>query len=107
MSIPALYLPLMRQVTLIGMLFFLLMVAGCDLVDSRIGEQDPPTPTLAPFSTATPGGRISVWMLEPTGSAPNGTPAPIDGQIVGPAATATAAAERIAAATATAAVPTS
>src|SRR5262249_47343814 len=62
------------------------------------------TPTVPLFATATPGGRISVWLITPTGqsSDPN-LPTPTQfGQVVAPAATATAAFATLSAATATA-----
>ena len=75
-----------------------LIAVGCGPVADVIGDRKPPTPTNVPFSTATPGGRLSVWLVTPTGqfsgdSAP-GAPAPGNipgGNPVGPAATATAA----------------
>src|SRR5262245_6944298 len=62
------------------------------------------TPTVPVFSTATPGGRISVWLITPTGQS-SGSEQPTAtsfGQIIGPAATATAAYATLQAATATA-----
>jgi hypothetical protein len=80
-------------------------LVGCDIVNRRLEEPAEKTATPLPFSTATPGGRISVWLIEEAG-----TPAPSlstpEGQVIGPAATATAAMERIVAATQTAAAPT-
>ncbi len=89
-----------------------LIAVGCGPVADVIGDRKPPTPTSVPFSTATPGGRLSVWLVTPTGqfssdSAP-GTPAPGSipgGNPVGPAATATAAIATIQAATQIAAAP--
>ena len=89
-------------------ILFIFLLAGCDLVQDRIGDQLPPTATPQAFNTATPGGRISVWMIAPTGEVvAASTPAPgSEGIVVGPAATATAAMDRIIAATQTAAAPT-
>ncbi|HLA44251.1 MAG TPA: hypothetical protein VJZ27_12485, partial [Aggregatilineales bacterium] len=104
---PAILQAMWRIIVLIG---FVLLLMGCSVFDQRIQEPGEPTSTPVPFSTATPGGRISVWMIQPTGIAAIGTPeteSAVQVQIVGPAATATAASERIAAATATAAAPTS
>lgn len=87
-------------------LLVILLLAGCDLAERRLEEPAEKTATPLPFSTATPGGRISVWLVEPT-SAFEGTPnATIEGQVIGPAATATSAMATIVAATATAAAPT-
>jgi len=90
------------------------VLAGCGPVSDVIGNRQPPTPTRPPFSTATPGGRLSVWLVTPTGqAAPDrtpGTPEPNaipGGNPVGPAATATAAQATIVAATATAGAPVS
>jgi hypothetical protein len=84
------------------------VIAGCGPVADVIGQRKPPTPTSRPFSTATPGGRLSVWMVTPTGQvAPPvmPTPAAVSGNPVGPNATATAAIATIQAATQTAAAP--
>ena len=100
--------------TLILLLAILLIavIAGCGPVADVIGDRKPPTPTRLPFSTATPGGRLSVWLVTPTGQADAqrtpGTPEPnliTGGNPVGPAATATAAQATIVAATATAGAP--
>ncbi|MBN1200951.1 MAG: hypothetical protein JXJ20_03750 [Anaerolineae bacterium] len=87
----------------------LVLLSGCGAIDDVIGDRKPPTPTRPPLSTATPGGKLSVWLVTPTGQfaeditpTPPGTPA---GNPVGPAATATAAMATIQAATATAAAP--
>lgn len=79
---------------------------GCDLVNERINAPPEPTATPIPFSTATPGGIISVWMNEPTASASLATSSETEGALLGPVATATAAQERILSATQTAAAPT-
>lgn len=85
------------------------LLAGCGPVGDIIGDRQPPTPTGLPPMTATPGGRLSVWLVTPTGQAADlaqtGTPNIQGGNPVGPAATATAAMATIAAATATAAAP--
>ncbi|WP_162909542.1 hypothetical protein [Aggregatilinea lenta] len=87
-------------------------LAGCGSVTDIIGDRKPPTPTRPAFSTATPGGRLSVWLVTPAGQADApqtpGTPEPNavpGGNPVGPAATATAAQATIVAATATAGAP--
>ncbi len=83
----------------------LVAVLACNGVDDIIGQRPPAaTPTVLVFSTATPGGRVSVWLTTPTGQAPEPpqrTITPV-GQIVAPAATATAAFATLQAATATA-----
>ncbi|KAB2902570.1 MAG: hypothetical protein F9K27_16415 [Anaerolineae bacterium] len=82
------------------------LLAGCDIAERRLEEPAEKTATPLPFSTATPGGRISVWLIEPTSG---GTPVlerTVEGQVVGPAATATSAVATISAATQTAAAPT-
>ncbi|MCD4687455.1 MAG: hypothetical protein K8S97_16110 [Anaerolineae bacterium] len=83
-------------------------IAACGPVSDAIGDRDPPTPTHRPFTTATPGGKLSVWLITPTGqfAAPM-TPAPgaVSGNPVGPNATATALMATVAAATATAGAP--
>src|SRR5438105_4668489 len=77
-----------------------------DIIGQR--QSGPPTPTSVLFATATPGGRISVWLITPTGqsgstdSGPGGPTPPGIGKIVGPAATATAAYALMQAATMTA-----
>ena len=92
----------------------LIALTGCGPVGDMIGDRAPPTPTAQAQMTATPGGRLSVWLVTPTGQAgpPGGigTPEPASipgGNPVGPAATATAVQATIAAATATAAAPVS
>lgn len=85
----------------------MLGAAGCGSLG--IGDRPVAKPTNPPFSTATPGGWLSVWLVTPTGQfAPPTTPTPIGtlaGNPVGPAATATAAIATIQAATQTAAAP--
>lgn len=87
---------------------FVLWMAGlaCSSLDDVVGQRRTgPTPTVPVFATATPGGRISVWLATPTGQSgtPSGGPTATSfGQIVGPAATATAAFATMQAATATA-----
>ena len=86
----------------------LLVLAGCGSVSDVIGDREAPTPTSQPFSTATPGGNLSVWLVTPTGQSGQPTPIPGDvqgGNPVGPNATATAAIATIQAATQTAAAP--
>src|SRR5260221_7661895 len=67
---------------------------ACSNLDEVVGtRRGAPTPTVPVFATATPGGRISVWLITQTGQissqeTPTATPF---GQIVAPAATATAA----------------
>ncbi len=72
--------------------------------DDIVGQrQQVPTPTSIAFSTATPGGRISVSLGTPNApSGGNGGVPTQGGQIVAPAATATANAAARSAATATA-----
>src|SRR5258708_21449717 len=79
---------------------------ACSSLDDVVGQpRGGPTPTVPLFATATPGGRISVFLTTPTGQANDtnqaGTPV-TSGQVVGPAATATAAYATMVAATATA-----
>ncbi len=77
---------------------------ACSLGDiSGPQPQGGPTPTVAQFATTTPGGRVSVWLITPTGASgrPSPTAAPF-GSIVAPAASATAAYATLQAATATA-----
>ena len=85
------------------------VIAACGPVTDVIGDRNPPTPTSKPFTTATPGGHLSVWLVTPTGafSGP-ATPTPVGvagGNPVGPNATATALIATIQAATQTAAAP--
>lgn len=58
------------------------------------------TPTFVPFATATAGGRVSVWLITPTGAAnaPSPTAAPF-GSLIAPVASATAAFATLQAAT--------
>jgi hypothetical protein len=103
--------PVFRLVSGITLLVVLViaLAAGCGPIGDVIGNREPPTPTHVPFSTATPGGRLSVWLVTPTGQAGEPlTPSPQGGPIgnpVGPVATATAAMATIQAATQTAAAP--
>ena len=79
------------------------LVTGCGPINDVIGDREPPTPTPDPLDPtrqaviqATPGGRLSVWLVTPTGLFEDGdasTPEP--GEVpganpVGPNATATA-----------------
>ncbi|MBN1678868.1 MAG: hypothetical protein JW966_01165 [Anaerolineae bacterium] len=89
-----------------------LAISGCGPVSDVLGERKQPTPTRQPFTTATPGGHLSVWLVAPTGQASGLegalTPSPSGvtvGNPVGPAATATAVKATIEAATQTAAAP--
>jgi len=84
------------------------LLAACDSVTDVIGNRELPTPTRRPLTTATPGGRLSVWLVTPTGQfAAPATPLPGGGvgNPVGPNATATAAFATIQAATQAAAAP--
>ncbi len=96
------------RVILGGVLVALLV--GCSVFEGRINEPADPTASPRPFRTATPGGQISVWMDPVPGESPTpGTQVespPPAGQLVGPAATGTAAVVRIQNATATASAPT-
>jgi hypothetical protein len=91
-------------------LIALIMLCGasvaCSGLDDVIGQRPAkPTPTPPAFVTATPGGRISVWLVTPTGYAPGpGSPTATPyGEVVAPAATATALSATVQAATAIAA----
>lgn len=100
---------LLKRMGWAGLAALILLIAGCGPVADVIGDRKPPTPTRGPYSTATPGGRLSVWLVTPTGqiAAPE-TPVPGSGQggnPVGPNATATALIATIQAATQTAAAP--
>ncbi len=83
------------------------LIAACGPVADVIGDREAPTPTSRVFSTATPGGKLSVWLITPTGQyVQPATPTPGGvGNPVGPNATATAAIATIQAATLTAAAP--
>ncbi len=99
------------------LVFLALWMAGvaCSSLDDVIGQRNGgnTTPTVPVFATATPGGRISVWLTTPTGqpaqptqsdltTTPTATP---PGEVVAPAVTATAAYATLQAATATAGAP--
>lgn len=102
------YVTLRLMVVLVIGGLFLGALAACGPVSDTIGDRNPPTPTHKPFTTATPGGRLSVWLITPTGQfvAPaTPTPGAVGGNPVGPNATATALMATIAAATATAGAP--
>lgn len=93
----------------LGILFLTVVLAACGTAINDIGERPNPSQSPAVQRTATPGGVVSVWMLSPTGRAvnadgtpQNGTP---QGEIIGPAATATALTGTLMAATQTAAAP--
>lgn len=93
---------------LVAGLLFAGGIAACGPVSDTIGDRNPPEPTDRPFTTATPGGKLSVWLITPTGQfAVPVTPTPgvVGGNPVGPNATATALMATIAAATATANAP--
>ncbi len=109
---------MIKRVCFLTFIFLLTgFLVSCGTISDTIGSRRTVTPTgvafeptLRGFASATPGGRLSVWLITPTGQAAldvNGTPStPIPGaQPVGPAATATAARATIEAATATAAAP--
>jgi hypothetical protein len=75
--------------------------------EERLTQPALPSPTPIPFSTATPGGRVSVWMIQPTDLAATQAATLVQtGQMIGPVATATAIQAQIIAATQTAAAPT-
>src|SRR5260221_6827609 len=79
---------------------------ACSSLEDVVGQpRGGPTPTLPLFATATPGGRISVFLTTPTGQANDtnqaGTPV-TSGQVVAPAVTTTAAYATMVAATSTA-----
>ncbi len=83
-----------------------LWLGACATLD-EIGERPVATNTFAPPRTATFGGRVSVWMVSPTGAvnlANNSTPL-AGGAVVGPVGTATAISQTLVAATQTAAAP--
>ncbi len=88
----------------LALIVLLIAALACSSVNDVVGQRGTgPTPTLAPaFATATPGGRISVWLVTPVGQSPDQQgPTPTGfGQIVAPAATATAAFATLRAATA-------
>lgn len=96
-----------RTLRLLLFIVLAMLVAACDALD-KIGERPEATQTSVSFRTATPGGRISVWLVSPTGQAvaQNGTPNPENpGQIIGPVGTATAIVQTLVAATQTALAP--
>jgi hypothetical protein len=100
--------PILRVLLLLLAVLLAAGLSACGSVSDLIGERDQPTPTARVFTTATPGGRLSVWMITPTGQiGPAETPTPgvVGGNPVGPNATATAAIATIQAATLTAAAP--
>jgi len=95
-----------RTLTLTLLLLVALALAACGPVSDVIGDRQRPTPTARPLLTATPGGRLSVWLTTPTARAGVGaTPSPVGGNPVGPNATATADLATRVAATQTAAAP--
>ncbi|MBX3061358.1 MAG: VCBS repeat-containing protein [Anaerolineae bacterium] len=89
----------------VPLLLLLAAALACSSVDDVLGKRpDPATPTPQQFATATPGGRISVSLTTPVDGVDNTevTSTPF-GQIVAPAATATAVMATVQAATAIAA----
>jgi hypothetical protein len=99
-------------VHLIGLLFIIVLLfasAGCDEALDNIGDRPEDTEVPGEFRTATPGGRISVWLVTPTGEAgqvvQNVNSNETRGAVVGPAASATALVGTLTAATQTAAAP--
>ncbi len=94
-----------RLYTPIALVCLALLLGACGSIGDWIGQRPArPTPTLAPFATATVGGRISVPLTTSTPAALSET-SPQLGQIVAPAATATAFAATVSAATAAAQMP--
>jgi hypothetical protein len=88
-----------------ALLMLFAAILACSSIEDVVGQRRGiPTPTVPLFSTATPGGRISVWLVTPTGQSdnPQGATATPFGEVVAPAATATAAFATLQAATATA-----
>jgi hypothetical protein len=84
-------------------------LAACNIYEDRLRQPANPSPSPLPFSTATPGGFVSVWMSPPTELANLPTPnIPLvsQGEVVSSVATATAAVAQIQAATQTAQAPT-
>src|SRR5579871_5375210 len=100
------YFRRLSSVSKITALVSLLVVSGLACSTSNLIGNPPagPTPTVGVvFATGTPGGRVSVWLITPTGQADQhvATPTPF-GSIIAPVATATAAYATLQAATATA-----
>lgn len=92
---------------LFSIVILLLLVAACSALE-EIGERPVVTQTVPVPRTATFGGRISVWMVSPTGPAINSdavTRIANSGEIVGPVGTATAISQTLVASTQTAAAP--
>lgn len=88
---------LVRNPLLIVILMLGLTALACNGVDDVIGQRPAaPTPTVPPFATSTPGGRISV----PLGTLDAAPTSAVYGQVIAPAATATALYATLAAATA-------
>jgi hypothetical protein len=91
-------MPPSRPLTSLCALAFALL--ACSGVNDVIGQRPPlPTVTAQPFSTATPGGKVSVILGDSVALSVSQTPV---GQLLAPAATATALSGTIQAATATA-----
>lgn len=96
-----------RAFVLMSTLLLALILLACSTLE-EIGERPLSTQTFQAPRTATFGGRISVWMVSPTGPAGNtdaATRIANSGQIVGPVGTATAISQTLVAATETAAAP--
>ncbi len=75
-----------------GTTLLLLWLAACGVLED-IGQRPVVTNTFTAPRTATFGGRISVWMVSPTGQPlipRSTTPDPTRGEVVGPVGTATA-----------------
>ncbi len=94
-----------------GITLMILLLASCGALD-RVGERPAGTETNVAQRTATFGGRISVWIVSPTGAVFNTNSqgqTPISsssqGEIVEPVGTATAISATLYAATQTAAAP--
>ncbi|MEP0763606.1 MAG: hypothetical protein HRF48_12800, partial [Chloroflexota bacterium] len=57
----------LRAALAMALLLIAALLAACDSVTDVIGNREPPTPTRRPLTTATPGGRLAVWLVTPTG----------------------------------------
>lgn len=90
-----------------GCAVLILWMAACSTLD-EIGKRPNPTDTLQAARTATLGGRISVWLVSPTGfpiMAGSTNVAGGQGEVIGPVGTATALSATLYAATQIAAEP--
>jgi hypothetical protein len=95
----------LRRFSIIFVGLIMALTACGDAID-RIGERPIDTDTPAVQRTATPGGVVSIWMETPTGQAGGGQIASTPrGEMLAPAATATALTGTLTAATLTAAAP--